>query len=225
MFNYTVREKRVVVDGTPCLLIEPEGVSRGGVIHYHGLGSKKENHRFMASCLAASGYRVLVPDGLYHGERYEGEKEREIISQVILSNLKEFDALASYLDEEVLFLTGHSMGSMSAGLIFHHRDQVLAASVINGYLSYKDLDLEVPQELLAVDPIDFLDRVGDRHLLILHGEADSSVDIDIQRKYFEQARGYFKEGNLVMEEIPRLDHYITLAMLQRTIEFFEGITP
>lgn len=223
MFDYGVIEKRLVIDDIPCLLIEPQGPVKAGVIHYHGLGSKKENHRLVASALAASGYRVLVPDGLYHGERFEGEKEPEIISEVILSNLKEFDSLADYLDEETLYLTGHSMGSMTAGIIFHQKDRVAAASVINGYMNYGELDLEVPEDLLAVDPLKFLDRVGDRHMLILHGDADSSVDIENTRSYYRLAKEYFKEGHLIMEEVPRLDHYITVAMLQRTLEFFKSL--
>ncbi len=224
MFSYSVGERRVLVDSIPCLRIEP--IKEGDfpwIIHYHGWGSKKENHRFMASSLAAAGFRVLVPDCLYHGERKE-DKEIESLPRVLLSNLEEFDSLFSYLGTEEVFLSGHSMGSMSAGLIFHHRDVVRAAAIINGYLSYKDLEYEVPESLRKLDPLDYLEGLGDRHLLILHGDADSSVDIEVQRNYYSQAQAYFKEGHLIMEETPRLDHYITLAMLQRSLEFFLSLT-
>lgn len=222
MFTFAVRKRSVQIQNIPALVFEPrDGTSRGHIIHYHGWKSKIENHALMASAMAAAGFVVLVPDALYHGERGLQKAEGyELLPEVILSNLEEFPILSSYLQAKRLYLSGHSMGSMSAGVIFHQEKQVEAAAIINGYLSYKDLHVELPEGLLKVDPIDFLDSVGSRHLLILHGDADSSVDIQVQRDYIKKARGYFEPGHLFMEEIPRLDHYITLSMLERTINFF-----
>lgn len=227
MFISRVEKTRVKIGHIPALVFEPiDKKAQGHIIHYHGWGSKKENHSLVASALAAAGFMVLVPDGLYHGERGPFEEEDEtLLPDVILSNLREFPLLSSYLKAEKLYLTGHSMGSMSAGVIFHQEKTVDAAIIINGYLSYKDLDLdmEVPKELLEVDPIDFLANVKDRHLLILHGDADSSVDIKVQRKYVKKAQAYYKPGHLIMEEIPSLNHYVTVAMLARMIDYLSHL--
>lgn len=222
MFTSRVKSTRVKIQHIPVLLFEPVDESpRGYIIHYHGWTSKKENHSLVASAMAAAGYVVLVPDALYHGQRGPCDYEDyDLLPEVILSNLEEFPILSSYLNVERIYLTGHSMGSMSAGVIFHQYKNVEAAAIINGYLSYKGLDVEVPEALRKVDPIDFFEGIGSRHLLILHGDGDSSVDIQVQRDYVKKARDYFEPGHLIMEEIPRLDHYITVGMLEKMINFF-----
>lgn len=222
MFTSRVTYKRIILQGIPALLFEPlDELPKGRVIHYHGWGSRKENHSLMASALAASGFEVLVPDALCHGERGSIASEGyEGLPEVILANLKEFPLLASFGKGAPLFLSGHSMGSMSAGVIFHQYPLVKAAAILNGYLSFKSLAGQIPRALLDVDPTDFLEGIGERHLLILHGEGDSSVDIQVQRDYVKKAREAFLPGHLVMEEYPRLDHWITLSMLERTLKFF-----
>ncbi|NLY37497.1 MAG: hypothetical protein GX046_09750 [Tissierellia bacterium] len=222
MFTSRVTKKQVKIQHIPALLFEPiDQPIRAHIIHYHGWGSRKENHAFIASAMAAKGFAVLVPDALYHGQRGPNNEEGyDLLPHVVLSNLEEFPLLSSYLNAKRIFLSGHSMGSMSAGVIFHQKKEVEAAAIINGYLSYKNLDLEIPAALLKVDPTDFLEDIGSRHLLILHGDADSSVDIQVQRDYVKKAHSYYEPGHLIMEEISRLDHYITLWMLERTINFF-----
>lgn len=200
--------------------------SLGTVIHYHGWSSQKENHDLMASNLCAAGYTVLVPDGLHHGERgsLDYEEEFEKILDVILQSIKEFPLLFDFLKPEGLAITGHSMGSMIAAGLFHSFESVDKAAVINGYCNYKEGFKEAettPEELLQYDPMLHLDKVGERKLLVLHGDADSSVSIDVQRDYVSRAKDFFKEGHLLYEEIPDLNHYITLSMLERTIEFLK----
>lgn len=223
MFNYPVREKRVLIGDIPALIIEADSSEDlAWVIHYHGWGSKKENHRLMASSLAASGFRVLVPDSLYHGERLE-EREMDFLPQVLLANLGEFDDLVSYLGTKRVLLSGHSMGAMSAGLILHHKNKAQAAVVINGYLTYRDQEMDIGQELKGLDPLDYLENVQDKSLLILHGTRDDVVDIEVQRDYFKKARGAFRPGHLLMEEIEGVGHFVSLSMLEKTIEFFKSV--
>lgn len=227
MFKSRIRKKRIVIDAIPALLYKPlDQEALGSVIHYHGWSSQKENHDVMASSLCASGYEVLVPDGLYHGERgvLDYEKDYDKLPQVILKSVEEFPKLYAYLKPSSLALTGHSMGSMIAAALFHRETWVDKAVVINGYCDFgegfKGWE-DLTQELLKLDPVKFLDRVGERKLLILHGDADTSVSIDVQRKYVQKAKASFKEGHLLYEEIPNLNHYITLSMLGRTLEFLQ----
>lgn len=220
-----VEKKRVEIGEIPAIYYTPMDVeSLGTVIHYHGWSSQKENHDLMASNLCAAGYTVLVPDGLYHGERgnLDYEEEFEKILDVILQSIKEFPLLYKWLKPKKLAITGHSMGSMIAAGLFHSIESIDKAAVINGYCNFKEGFQEaenIPEELLQYDPMLHLDKVGERKLLILHGDADSSVSIDIQRDYVNRAKDSFKEGHLIYEEMPNLNHYITLSMLQRTIAF------
>lgn len=224
-----IEKKRVEIGAIPAIYYTPIDVEPcGTVIHYHGWSSQKENHDLMASTLCAAGFQVLVPDGLYHGERgsVDYEEDFEKILDVILQSIKEFPLLYAWLEPKELAITGHSMGSMIAAGLFHNHPSIAKAAVINGYCNYKEgfKDTEaIPEELLELDPMNHLDQVGNRKLLVLHGDADSSVSIDIQRDYVERAKKFFLEGHLQYEELPNLNHYITLSMLQRTIEFLRDL--
>lgn len=48
------------------------------IIFTHGFTSAKENNLHYAYLLAEKGFRVILPEAIYHGEREQGLTERDL---------------------------------------------------------------------------------------------------------------------------------------------------
>jgi uncharacterized protein len=92
------------------------------IIFIHGFTSAKENNLHYAYSLAEKGYRVILPEALYHGER-EGNGYSEIelykyfwniVIQTIheLEDVKEYYVQEELADPERIGLAGTSMGGI-----------------------------------------------------------------------------------------------------------------
>jgi fermentation-respiration switch protein FrsA (DUF1100 family) len=92
------------------------------VMFVHGFTSAKEHNLHYAYLLAEKGFRVVLPEAAYHGERHpEGVKTEEIALHfwnIVLQTIDELDVLRQYFDSENLIdtkrigLVGTSMGGI-----------------------------------------------------------------------------------------------------------------
>ena len=91
------------------------------VIFIHGFTSAKENNLHYAYLLAEKGFRVLLPDTIYHGEREQTFSEEkltthfwEIVIQTIaeINTLKDHYVQVGLADEMRIGLVGTSMGGI-----------------------------------------------------------------------------------------------------------------
>src|SRR5699024_6862738 len=98
------------------------------VVYFHGFTSAKEHNLPLAYRLAGQGYRVLLPDSEYHGEReieMSDQKRQLAFWDIVMQNVRELNELYKLLLEQGLLLDGRigiagtSMGGIttSAALV------------------------------------------------------------------------------------------------------------
>lgn len=92
------------------------------IIFVHGITSAKENNLHYAYLLAEKGFRVILPEALYHGEREKVSFSKKdlyahfwkIVIQTIheLADIKEYYIHEGLADRERIGLAGTSMGGI-----------------------------------------------------------------------------------------------------------------
>lgn len=92
------------------------------VMFVHGFTSAKEHNLHYAYLLAERGFRVILPEAAFHGERYrEGMGTEQMALKfwnIVLQTIEELDLLRQYFESENLIdagrigLVGTSMGGM-----------------------------------------------------------------------------------------------------------------
>lgn len=248
MENYRVREEKIEVGGIPIIRLIPEGIEDNfkTIIFYHGLGSRKENQRMRGYILSSFGYQVMLPDALHHGERDPKKSEdlEEIgryFWQAVLQNTRESTGLIDSLiedygaDKDYIYVTGHSMGGFTAAGVLAHDERVRAAIPINGSFNWvgfndmlrdsfgsemEEIVLEEEAEIKSLDPMSKIEEIKDRHIFILHGDKDMSVNIENQREFFDAMKAVGAE-NIIMNEYEGLGHFTTTNMFEDILEYLE----
>lgn len=95
-------------------------------IYFHGFTSAKEHNLPQAYSLAQKGYRVILPDSAYHGEREEDLSKEELslkFWEIVYQNLKELQDMKDELDRMELLenrrigIGGTSMGESLRALL------------------------------------------------------------------------------------------------------------
>lgn len=196
--------------------------------------------------LALYGYMVIIPDALHHGERGSLNYDDASIAakhfwEIVFKNIEESEKLIKIAveelgaDEKNMAILGHSMGGFSAAGIFVKHPEIKAIVNINGSFAYEKAEnlflkaaegFTVPkehlEELRSYDPIRHKESFNLRPILMLHGEADTIVPIESQEYFYNEITEVYKESpeNLEFTKVSRLNHYITISMVEDTINWF-----
>ncbi|SHI85918.1 alpha/beta fold hydrolase [Lutispora thermophila] len=242
---------RIQLKNIPCIYIKPvfnmEEVPT--IIYYHGWESNKDKNLFLGKILAVHGYNVIMPDAIHHGERCKLEKYgvqelRKYFWEVVLNTVKEYETLINAavdrlgISRDRLAVMGHSMGGFIASGIFASNDEIKCLINMNGAgawqkaeMIFKAVDYEGKgmadkkqlEEMANYDPLSRKDALYPRPILLLHGDADTSVPIDIQRYFYDEIKELYKDKaerlKFVIE--PKLNHYKTLGMMEETLAWLE----
>src|SRR5690625_2244473 len=111
------------------------------IIYFHGFTSAKEHNLPIAYLLAEQGYRVVLPDSKYHGER-----EKEITKterymyfwDIVMDNVHELEIIRDYYDQKGLILkdqigiAGTSMGGITTAAALTHYSWIKVAAILMG---------------------------------------------------------------------------------------------
>lgn len=238
-----VTEKKVNIEGIPAFLLTPAGEGPyPTMIFYHGWSSCKENQRFRGNVFASYGWQVLLPDAPYHGERgeldYEDEKVLgDYFFKVTLQVTKEFPKLRKFLKEEtpmkgdLLFLGGHSMGSIiSGGVLTAYPDQVTGAVAYNGCWDWKALREawggvlpdEDQKKLEELNPAAHFDVLKDKVFFLGNGESDGSVNPSLQQTFYEEMKEQVGVNDRQQFEIfVDTTHVTTTQMMEAGVLFLD----
>lgn len=245
MKSNNIVEERVVIQDIPAIIFRPREVDEPipTVIFYHGWSSNKELQRLRGFILASVGYQVVIPDAIYHGERnaltdYGADSSMEYFWDVIFSNMEESSTIVGEMvskykaDPNRIAVTGNSMGGFTAGGIFTHNKNIKTLIVLNGSLGWdnfnKNFDVSITEkfEILSkkvneMDPMNHLNLLKDRPILLLHGDGDLVVPIDSQRIAYDKLKQLNNDKEkIAFIEYPNLNHFVTTNMMEESINWF-----
>lgn len=237
--------KEIKIKRTPATLITPKTGEEKykTIVFYHGWSSSKENQIFRGCIFALYGFQVLIPQSNYHGSRNTGldyehpEVEREYLPRTIMDNIIEAPEILRELveiynaDPDNLYVSGHSMGAMTAGCLFTFSDLFKGALVFNGTLNLKPVIDEYKSEtsteevdrihefILQIDPINHMEKLKDRKLIMLNGAEDCDVNPKWQKEFYDKAKEVYKDkSKIIFETFYGTPHVLTTNMMEEGIK-------
>jgi hypothetical protein len=239
-----ITEEKVRIQEIPAVVLRPREAEKPipSIIFYHGWSSNKELQRLRGFILASAGYQVALPDAVYHGERnplprYDDEAAIKYFWDVIFNNVEEYSTIVGELvlkynaDAKRIAVMGNSMGGFTAGGIFANNRDVKVLTVFNGSCGWEifNENIEVPssekietirQRVKDMNPMNNLDMLKDRPILLLHGDSDTVVPIDSQRIFYNKLNSlYNNKDKIKFIEYPRLNHFVTTNMMEESINW------
>jgi dienelactone hydrolase len=242
--------QRLTLNGIPCLYSQPEtGKPKATVFFYHGWSSYKEYMQFTASILSLYGYAVMLPDLIHHGERgkldcYTPDKLMTYFWEIIFQTVDEAAGLLQAavntcgLEEQSLAVAGESMGGFSAAGVFARNEAFKCLVNFNGSCAWEKAEqLFRPafgrppannEELVDIrryDPYPKLKAGKPRPILLLHGDADTTISVENARYCYQQLKPAYDAANqkINLIESPNLDHYITVDMLENCVKWLDEV--
>ncbi|WP_311771625.1 alpha/beta fold hydrolase [Salirhabdus euzebyi] len=192
------------------------------VLYIHGFTSAKEHNLPFAYLLAEKGYRVLLPDSLYHGERTNGKNADSIQFEfwnIVGQNVKEVYSLyeeaklRSWLEHDRFGLAGTSMGGISTCAALTQFNWIKVGAVLMGspkplematYLieqirqngmniPYSELEIKSQlEQLKRIDLSQNMDKLNERPLFFWHGDADPVVPFSQSYSFYEEVSMYYE---------------------------------
>ncbi|MFK3662397.1 esterase [Scandinavium sp. NPDC088450] len=205
------------------------------IVFYHGFTSSKVVYSYFAVALAQAGFRVIMPDALDHGSRYEGDAAQRLqrFWPILLNSIEAFPALREaiisqgWLADERLAVAGASMGGMTAlGIATHHPEVKCVASLMgSGYFSSLSQTLfpspNFPQTLHQWDVGQHLETLATRPLFLWHGEEDDVVPAIESFRLQQALKQQGLDKNLTSQWQAGVKHRITPEALEAAVSFFQ----
>lgn len=222
------------------------------VVYFHGFTSAKEHNLPIAYLLALKGFRVVLPDSQYHGEREikeMTEAERQLsFWKIVLGNVRELEAIKEYYEERKLIdqhrmgVAGTSMGGMTTAAALAQYDWIKAAAILMGtpkitaYAEYlldqyqsarqrltKEQIEQSKKELEDFDLSLHKERLQNRPLLLWHGENDSVIPFHYAYQFYQDVKPFYQqEQNLHFISEKERDHKVSRYAILETVKWFEN---
>jgi uncharacterized protein len=233
--NVAIEEK--MIDTIPCLCMYPENKKNcPTLLLYHGWSSNRQNQRFLGSILAASGFAVIAPDAPGHGQRgsidfSSPDAVRTQFWEVVLASVAEAPVLLkgiqqwNIVDAGRIGIMGISMGSFISSAVFTEHSQLRAGVLFIGSGAWEDAARswdptgEFPthsqwQLIQKLNPARRAEALDGRPLLLLHGDSDSVISVQLQREYYKAVSADPAGKNVRLVETPELGHFLELDMIE-----------
>ncbi|MFD1037695.1 prolyl oligopeptidase family serine peptidase [Virgibacillus byunsanensis] len=221
------------------------------VTYFHGFTSAKEHNLALAFLLAEKGYRVILPDSMFHGEREtEVSEEKKQISfwDIVMQNVKELKGIHEELNQEGLILdnrfgiAGTSMGGITTSAALTQYPWIKVAGVLMGspkittyaktlVNSFKEMgDLPITEDVIEqlyeqlkqYDLSTQMDKLEERPLFFWHGENDPTVPFDHSYTFYEEAaKLYTNKDDIRFVKETDQDHKVTRFAILETVKWFE----
>ena len=201
----SVHNKRV----TGLLSVPNNSTASPIVILLHGLGDRKTVDYIAAGhdYFVNAGYAVLRIDIANHGDRKEQDYEfdltgdykywtRDLVAQTVFDLRRSIDFLETQhqIDPGRITFFGISLGGV-IGTVFCGVDQRVKSPVIalaGGNLSLMfgidALNDETKEFFSIIDPINFVEMINPRHLLMINAENDEVIDPLTSKMLFKKAK-------------------------------------
>ncbi|NMW85342.1 prolyl oligopeptidase family serine peptidase [Peptoniphilus sp. AGMB00490] len=248
--NYSDINK-INIGEVPAIIIEPNLKTNKTIVFYHGWGSCKENQIFRGNIFASYGYRVILPDARYHGERnnidldYTAEDiEAKYILKVIMHNIEEAPSIFKFIEENYpeneIAVGGHSMGAITAGGLYNFKKDLKMAFVYNGINDWHALvdalnkikkeekidenEFRINEFFLDMNPMDSPENFKDRPIVLYNGEDDDIIDPAGQESFARKIEKFYSDKKLLdFQTFEATSHQVTTQMLEASIIFSKEI--
>jgi uncharacterized protein len=188
------------------------------IIFIHGFTSAKEHNLHYAYYLAEKGFRVLLPDCLYHGERDEGFSEEKLSPyfwKIVLTTIGELKIIVDEFERKGLIkdnligVSGTSMGGIvtlgaltqypwihtavslmgSPAYVDFAKAQIDYFTSLGYHLPYTEEELEsIYSELTKYDLSLHPEKLNERPLMFWHGKKDEMVPFNYAHTFYERNR-------------------------------------
>lgn len=248
--------KNETISGIPTLhVVQDEKREQGelpAVFFLHGYTSAKEHNLAIAYLLAEKGFRVFLPDAIYHGER-EGNftgKERDLLFwEVVLTSIQDLNKLKEHYSEQKLIdlnrvgVSGTSMGAITTyGALTQYKwiqsavcfmgaayFQKLAHEQMN-QLEQKGIVLEEEAKadvLAKIRPFDLsyqVEKLNQRPLLIWHGKQDKVVPFAFSEELYHDIQPHYQDTPQWLEFSieERSGHKVPRQAILEAVSWFEA---
>ncbi len=228
--NILVKKQRL--DTIPYLEVVEEKNSHQcikTVLFIHGFTSAKEHNLHYAYLLAEKGFRVILPDTLYHGEREVGFNEVQLsihFWEIVLQTIRDIEKLRNHLVEQKkiisnIGLIGTSMGGIITLGALSQYDWIQSAVSLMGnpcYVDYAKYQLQHMQSMLQNVPIEKekIDeilvqlqkydlskqphRINSRPLLFWHGKKDNVVPYHFAYQFYLEQKDKEKQMEFILDD-------------------------
>ncbi|WP_421382735.1 alpha/beta hydrolase family protein [Bacillus salacetis] len=238
--------EEVFIKGIRCLLAKPEKDNGHTLIFYHGWGSIPENQAFSAKILASYGFTVILPEIIHHGTRnpfpnpFDTEVLQKNFWKVVLHSVEEAEGLIScavksgLAKEGKICLIGSSTGGVIASGVFVEVSSITSLVTLNGSPAWEETEHlwrksdgrppAAEEELAQIrkyDPINRLENLKQRPVLMLHGSHDERIPSQGPKKFYDEAK---KINDFVQyREYWNVTHTISLNMMEEMINWLMEI--
>lgn len=241
-------ERKIYIGNIPVIRFIPKEKKEDKyktIVFYHGWSSNKESQRLRAYILASLGYQVIVPDAINHGERgivdyLDPSVGVDKFWPTVIENIKEFNKIKKYIvnflngDIEKIAVTGNSMGGITAAGILANDDDIKTGVVLNGSCNWTmtneifrdmlkiDNDTifrNIEDSIYDIDPINNLNNLKGKNILLQHGLSDSVVNIKPQISFVNRLNK--KDTNVELIRYENLNHFVTTNMMEEMINWFD----
>lgn len=200
------------------------------IVFLHGFTSTKEKNLHIAYLLAERGFRVVMPEAKYHGERSEGLSEMQLgfrFWEIVITSIEELSiikdefVLEGLADESRIGVAGTSMGGITTLGSLARYDWIKSAVSFMGNPSFEQfalwqlnemerrkmkISLSKAQIAVLLNELKKYDlslqpeKLNQRPLMFWHGKLDPVVPYEDAYHFYEQIRKSY-EGTELLEFI------------------------
>jgi fermentation-respiration switch protein FrsA (DUF1100 family) len=193
------------------------------IMFVHGFTSAKEHNLHFGYLLAEAGYRVILPDALYHGEREQNVTEQQLqlsFWNIVVQTIKEIEQIKYELCDRHLVqadrigVAGTSMGGIVTfgalatypwikaavslmGSPYYERffdAQIAMAKKMRLQIPLTDEQLQKEREKLAQYDLSLQpEKLEGRPLMMWHGQRDQVVPYHYTYEFYKQIKPLYSE--------------------------------
>ncbi|KAF0818079.1 putative esterase YitV [Bacillus sp. ZZV12-4809] len=194
------------------------------IIFVHGFTSAKEHNLHYAYLLAEKGFRVVLPDTLFHGERSQGLSGSDLnfkLWDIVLNTIAELNIIKNVykdwdlIDQERIGLVGTSMGGIvTLGALTQYEWVKTAVSLMGMpyYEKFAQLQLDelkknnIRVPLTNEELADLLsslrerdlslqpEKLGGRPIMFWHGKKDPVVPYSYTYQFYETIQPMYNDS-------------------------------
>ncbi|WP_243291314.1 alpha/beta fold hydrolase [Bacillus sp. FJAT-47783] len=194
------------------------------ILFIHGYTSAKEHNLHYAYLLAEKGFRVVLPDAQYHGERSQAISIKDLqfkFWDIVLHTIGEINTIKEHfvkreiVDEERIGVVGTSMGGIITLGALTQYSWIKAAVSLMGCPSYQKFvntqveyfkregvsipfnEEQLKEQLNRLQNCDLSlqkEKLANRPLLFWHGKKDSIVPFAPTFQFYEEIKSLYTEN-------------------------------